>query len=224
MAGNLHHTLDFLRDLRNNNERTWFNANKKRYEQARAAFESIVSEVIGRFDGIDDLGGITAGDAMFRINRDVRFSPDKSPYKTAMGALLGTEGRKSTGRSYYLQIQPDGGSLLAGGLYAAMPDQLAAMRQAIAADARPLQEILAAPDFVKYFKTMDGEQVKTTPKGYSKDHPAIDLLRYKQFMATHPLTDEQVTGGDLVDHVLDVYRAMKPFVTYLYDVLGTNRA
>jgi uncharacterized protein (TIGR02453 family) len=224
MAGGLQHTLDFLRDLRNNNERTWFNANKKRYEQARSAFEAYVSQVIARFDGVDDLGGITAADTMFRINRDVRFSADKSPYKTAMGALLGTEGRKSTGRSYYLQIQPDGGSMVAGGLYAAMPDQLATMRRAIAVDTRPLQAILAAPDFVKYFKTMDGEQVKTTPKGYNKDHPAIDLLRYKQFIATHPLTDEQVTGGDLVDHVLEVCHAMKPFITYVYDVLGTNRA
>jgi uncharacterized protein (TIGR02453 family) len=219
MPAELHHTLDFLRDLRDNNDREWFTANRKRYEVARGAFEDFVAQVIERFDAVDDLGNLTPSEAIYRLNRDVRFSPDKSPYKTHMGALLGKEGRKSTGRIYYIQIMPDDQSLVAGGMYMVFPAQLDAIRRVIADDPQPLRDLLASDTFKKYFGTMNGEQLKTTPKGYSKDHPAIDLLRYKQFMADHPLTDAQVTAPDLIDHVLEVCTALRPFNTYLYDLV-----
>jgi uncharacterized protein (TIGR02453 family) len=163
MPASLKVSLDFLRDLRSHNNREWFQANRDRYEQARAAFESLAAELIAHFGEVDDLGSLSPADAIFRIHRDVRFSADKSPYKTNMGALLGKQGRKSTGRAYYFQIEPDGGSLAAGGLFMVSPQGLETVRQAIARDDRPLRDLIAAESFQRYFGTLGGEQVKTAP-------------------------------------------------------------
>lgn len=220
MPASLKVTLDFLHDLRNHNNREWFQANRARYEQARGVFETLTAGLIDRFAVVDDLGRLTPAEAMFRIHRDVRFSADKSPYKINMGALLGRQGRKTTGRAYYFQIEPDGGSLAAGGLFSVSPRGLEIVRQAIARDDRPLRELVAAESFQRYFEKMSGEQVKTAPRGYSPDHPAIDLLRHKQFEAVHWLADEQVLAEDLVDHLLDVFQALKPFAAYFVDLLG----
>jgi uncharacterized protein (TIGR02453 family) len=219
MPASLQYALDFLRDLRANNNREWFNKNRARYDKARAAYEDFVQAVIDRFDVVDDFGNLSAEQTMYRIHRDIRFSPDKTPYKTEMGALLGKEGRKSMGRSYYIHLQPDDNSFLATGLYMPSPAELEKVRRAIAEDSRPLRSILNAKDFKRYFGEMQGEQVKTAPKGYSKDDPDIDLLRYKQFMAVHPLTDQQMLADDLVDDVIERFKAMKPFADYLYGIL-----
>ncbi|HVO43848.1 MAG TPA: DUF2461 domain-containing protein [Aggregatilineales bacterium] len=216
---NLQSTLDFLRDLAENNNKAWFEEHRASYQKARSAFEDLTAEVIGRFDDVDDLYGVRPQDCMFRINRDIRFSKDKSPYKVQMGALIAPGGRKPTGRSYYVQVQP-GGSMIAGGLYDPDSKTVEKVRQQILADARPLRKLLAAPDFVKYFGTMQGETLKTAPAGYDKTHPAIDLLRYKQFVAIHDLTDEVACAPDFVGHVIQVCKALKPFVGYFYSITG----
>src|SRR5690606_9462911 len=130
-----------------------------------------------RFDVVDDLGGVTPSQCIYRIHRDVRFSPDKTPYKTWFGALLGKEGRKSTGRSYYFQVNPFGESIVAGGLFMTPREDLEKVRRAIAKDSRPLRNILDAASFKRYFGTVTGVQLKTAPKGYAKDHPDVDLLQ-----------------------------------------------
>ncbi|MFN8375679.1 MAG: DUF2461 domain-containing protein [Anaerolineae bacterium] len=219
MPQSLKTTLDFLDELRFNNHKTWFDENRKRYQQARAAFETLISEVMQRFETVDDLGSTTVADCMFRINRDVRFSKDKSPYKTQMGALIANGGRKASGRSYYVHIDPTG-SFLAGGAYAPSPPQLLAIRRHIANHPSEFNDILADKDFVRYFGTMQGEKLKTTPKGFEADHPALELLKYKQFLASHALREAQVLSDDLVPHIIDVFRAMKPFVGFLADALG----
>lgn len=219
MHASLQQTLDFLRDLQFNNNRAWFNENRKRYEAARAAAEQLTLDLVKQFGEVDDIGELSPSDAMFRLNRDTRFSPDKTPYKTNIGIVLGREGRKTTGRSYYVQIQPDGNSFIAGGLYMPSSEELAAVRQAIAEDSRPMRTILETESFKRYFGTMGGEQVKTAPKGYAKTHPDIDLLRYKQYLAVHHLTDEQVVADDLVDYIIEVCKALKPFASYFPDVL-----
>jgi uncharacterized protein (TIGR02453 family) len=212
--------LDFLRLLRDNNDRLWFEENRSQYEEARAAYEGVVEELIARFGSVDDIGGVTARECMFRINRDLRFSKDKSPYKVAMGALIGRRGRKSGARSYYFHVEPDGRSFLAGGLYDPTADQLGRMRHALAAGAKPLKQILKAPTFVRYFGGLAGDSLKTAPQGYPKDHPEIELLRRKQFLVTHPLGDDMVVSHVLVPHALRVFKAMKPFLLYIEDVLG----
>ena len=218
MPESLRDTLDFLRDLRANNSRAWFEQNRKRYDAARGHFELFISDLISGFGGIEDLGSISANDCIYRIYRDVRFSPDKTPYKTHMAAVIGDGGRKSLGRSYYLQIAPDD-SWVGGGFYAPSSDQLAKVRRSIADDPGELEAIIHEPDFVRYFGELEGESLKTAPMGYTRDHPAIDLLRRKQYLAGTSLGDAEVLAPDLTARVLTLCRALKPFLTYLNDAL-----
>lgn len=213
MTPDLLSAINFLEDLRFNNSREWFNANRKRYDEARGAFEALVAEVMDQFAPVEDLGKTTVKDCIFRVNRDVRFSKDKSPYKTNFGALIGNGGRKATGRTYYINLEP-GESFIAGGVYAPSPEELKRIREAIAADAKPLRKIIASKDFVHYFGELRGESLKTAPKGYAADHPDIDLLKRKQFLAFHPLSDDDLKRADLASHIVTVCKALKPFEGY----------
>ena len=212
--------LDFLRGLRENNNREWFEANRPRYEAARATFQQLVGELIDRFDAVDDLGGVTVKECVYRINRDLRFSKDKTPYKTAMTALLGRGGRRSLGRSYYFHLEPDGQSMLAGGLWDPTASQLAMMRSALAEDAEPFRNIIEAPDFIRHFGALSGDSLKTAPQGYDREHPQIELLRRKQFMAIHRFGDDLVDSQKLVPQVLTVFKALRPFAVYIESALG----
>ena len=212
--------LDFLTRLRDNNNREWFEANRASYGTARAAFLGLVGSIIDNFDSVDDLGDIGVKDCVFRINRDLRFSKDKSPYKTAMSALLGRSGRKSLARSYYIHIEPEGRSMFAGGLYDPSSAELEKLCQTLARDARPFKRLLAAPDFVSNFGSLSGDSLKTAPQGYSKGHPEIELLRMKQFIAARQLDDATVLAQDLVSLALGAFKAMKPFLVYLESSLG----
>ena len=207
--------LDFLRDLRDNNSRSWFEANRNRYEAARTAFEDLVAELLGAFGPVEDLTGVTVKDCVFRINRDVRFSKDKSPYKSTMSALLGPDGRKSAGRAYYLHLEPDGNSMLAGGFHDPSPEELGRIRQSLERDAGPFKKIIRSAAFAGNFGALEGESLKTAPQGYAKDHPDITLLRMKQFLAVHRLNDDLAVSGGLVPHAVKVFKAMKPFLTCL---------
>lgn len=207
--------LEYLRDLRENNCREWFEANRGRYEEARATFLGLVGEILSAFGPVDDLGGIDVKACVFRINRDVRFGKDKTPYKSTMSALIGPAGRKSGVRSYYFHLEPDGSSMLAGGLHSPEPGQLAAVREAIARDSRPLKRIIAAADFKRLFGDLAGESLKTAPSGYPKDHPDIELLRRKQFLAAHAMSDAFVRAGDITGRAIEAFSAMKPFLVWL---------
>src|SRR5919199_2897449 len=145
---NLKPTLDFLGKLKQNNNKAWFDANRARYEEARAQFEDFVQLLIAEINKFDDLGALSAKECIFRINRDIRFSKDKSPYKTNMGASIAPGGKKSTRQSYYVHIAPHDRSFLAGGLYMPTPEQLAKFRQAIDRDAARFKRIINAKDFV----------------------------------------------------------------------------
>src|SRR5260221_7037147 len=160
MAENLRKTLDFLRDLKANNNKLWFDQNRKRYDAAREHFEAFIGDVILSFSDIEDLGGVNPKDCLFRINRDVRFSLDKSPYKTNLGAVIGKGGRKPVGRSYYIQIEPDGYSFIAGGLHSPSPQQLAKVRQSIAKDSAKFKKIIHHSDFTRQFGSLRGEALK----------------------------------------------------------------
>lgn len=222
MPKSLQVTLDFLIDLRFNNSRSWFEENRARYEQARRSVEVLIEDIIRQFAPVEDLGKLTPKECMFRINRDVRFSKDKSPYKTAMGIVIGKGGRKSTERSYYLHIEPNDSAFIAAGVYDPSPEQLKAIRQAIAEKPEALQKIITAPDFVRYFKTLEGEKLKTAPKGFAADHPAIDLLKHKQFLASHPLTDADLLKDDLAAYFVQVCAALKPLETYFQNIINPS--
>ncbi len=211
-------TLNFLKDLNVNNNRDWFLANKNRYETAKAEFEQFIASLlleITRFDS--GIAHFTAKECIFRIYRDVRFSSDKSPYKTHFGAHVTPASRKSDIHSragYYIHIAP-GASMLAGGAYQPDPDWLRGIRNEIAHDAGPFRTILKAPAFKKYFETMEGEQLKTTPRDFPADHPEIELLRYKSFLATHKCADAQVIQSGFLEHATETFRALYPFNHYL---------
>lgn len=218
MSHDLQFTFSFLEDLRFNNNKTWFDENRKRYDQARAHFEALVGDVLQQFAPVEDVGKTIVKECVFRINRDVRFSKDKSPYKPNMSAVIAKGGRKTNERGYYLHLEP-GASMIAAGAYDPMPEHLKQIRAAIAADnGKKLTAIISHPDFKKYFGTMQGEALKTMPKGYATDHPAIDLLKQKQFIAIHKLNDADVLQENFTAHVINVCLALKPFERFFNDI------
>jgi uncharacterized protein (TIGR02453 family) len=211
--------LDFLSGLKQNNNKAWFEEHRAAYDTARTHFENFVDQLISEYGRIEDLGGITARDCIMRIYRDVRFSKDKSPYKTNMSATIAPGGKKSTSLGYYLHIQPHDETMIAGGLYMPTPEQLARFRAAIDRNAAPFKAIITDKEFKKYFGMLDGEKVKTVPQGYGRDHPEIELLRFKQVVVVHRSSDEMVLSSKFSTHVIKTFTAMKPFLDYLNAIL-----
>lgn len=211
-------TLSFLKALRKNNNRSWFQAHRAEYEAASLAFEGFVGALIDDLRPTEGLGGLTAKDCIFRIYRDIRFSKDKTPYKTHMGAYIAPGGRKLMKMGYYVQVSP-GDSMIAGGLHEPDPKRLDKFRQAIAGDARPFKKIVGGKAFRDYFGDLGGDKLKTAPRGYPKDHPEIDILRMKQVTAHHSIPDSEVLSGDVVKKTVDGFRKMKPLLAYL-DSIG----
>ena len=215
-------TFEFLAALQTHNTKAWFDAHRAEYDVAKQAFEALVETVIDEFRPIEDFEGLTPKDCLFRINRDVRFAKDKSPYKINFGASLARGGKRSRRMPYYIHLQPGDQSLLAGGLYMPTPEQIGKVRAAIAADSAPLRKLLRGKAFVENFGVVTDDtegRLKTAPKGYSRDHPDIDLLQFKQWAVIHPLTDKAVFALDLVAHTIKVFKAIKPLNDWLNAIL-----
>lgn len=211
--------FDFLGGLQKNNNKAWFEKNRSAYEAAKGSFEALVDQLIFDFGKVEDLKGIGAKECVMRIYRDVRFSKDKSPYKTNMGASIGPGGKKSLRLSYYLHLAPHNESMIAGGLHMPESRSLNKFRSAIDQDAIPFQSIISAKTFKQYFGTIEGEKLKTAPQGYVREHPHIELLRLKEVVAVHRLSDERVLSPKFESHVIQVFTAMKPFLDYLNSVI-----
>jgi len=208
-------TLDFLKKLKKNNNREWFNSNKQLYEDARYDFEKFAGELIDVITKFDkSLLGLDPKDCMFRIYRDVRFSKDKSPYKTNMGAVLYEGGRKSPKAGYYFHLSP-GECFYAGGLYMPQPDQLTALRRAVYTKFGGFEKILKNKEFKKYFGDIEGEKLKTTPKGFPKEHASSEYLKLKSYIAYSEVDDEKVLSKSILDYSSKVFKSMKPFIDFL---------
>ncbi|GGK79735.1 DUF2461 domain-containing protein [Rufibacter glacialis] len=204
-------TLAFIRDLRVNNQREWFEVNRSRYEDARQDFILFLTTLLqGATEFEPALEGQAPKDLMFRIYRDVRFSHDKRPYKDHICAYLAEGGRKTINPGFYLHISPNDGSFLAGGVWMPPAPELKAIRQEIDYNYQELKELLNAPAFKKYFVGLGGDKLKTTPKGYDSENPAITLLRHKSWNATYMLTDDVVTSDRLYEECLAAMQAVKP--------------
>ena len=212
---NMRPVLKFLQGLKRNNNRDWFEAHRPEYEAARAEFEKYVLALISALTRTESLGGVTPKDCIFRLNRDLRFTKDKTPYKPFMSAYIAPGGRKSRRMGYYVHIQPGDRSIFAGGLHEPEPPQILAWRRAIDRDARPFKKIASQASFRKYFGSVGGEQLKSAPKGYEKDHPELDLLRLKSITVTRALTDAQITSPRLIEESLATFKVMRPFLRYL---------
>ena len=205
------HILKFLVRLKENNNRDWFNAHKEEFLAVKAEFEILTQQLIDSLAIEDEaVRGLQAKDCIFRIYRDVRFSKDKSPYKTHLGAYINQGGRKGETCGYYFHLEP-GASMLAGGLYAPPAPILYEVRDAIYADNDEFKAIINAPEFKTTFGTMEGDKLKNGPKGFPKDFEDIELLKHKSFLATQAITDEDLIKEDFLVHSIDVFKIMKPF-------------
>ena len=216
---NFEPVLSFLNELSKHNNKPWFDQNRERYEKAREMFELFINFLIDEFRASDDLQDLTAKECISRIYRDIRFSKDKSPYKTNMWATIAPGGKKATRMGYHIALQPQGHSLVAGGMWEPRSEQLVKFRQVINHDASPFKEIIQARSFVDNFGQIEGEKLKTAPQGYDRTHPEIDLLQYKQIAAIHYYTDSQVLSNNFPDQVISNCRAMRPFLDYLNNLL-----
>lgn len=210
-------TLKFLKEIKQNNSKDWFDVHKNEYLFAKEEYATLVDSIIKGIRVFDkkisaDLKG---KDCLFRIYKDVRFSKDKTPYKTNFGASINPGGKKSLVAGYYLHIEP-GASFLAGGMYMPEPTMLQAIRQEIDYNPNPLLKIFKSASFKNYFKGLSDEgKLKTTPKGFDKDHPQIDLLRNKHFIVVYNLSDKQILDAKVSKLITDGFKAMHPFLEYL---------
>ena len=209
-------TLDFIKDLQQNNERDWFNQHKPRYEAAKKDFVELLEHLIeGASEFEPALKGQQAKDTMFRIYRDVRFSNDKSPYKTHICALLADGGRKTINPGYYLHISPNNQSFLACGLWMPPAPELKAVRQEIDYNFEEFRNIIESPEFKKQYPELEGEKLKTNPKGYDAENPAIDLLRHKSWNVTHMFTDKEVLSDKFYDTIISLMQTARPMINFL---------
>lgn len=218
-------TLDFIKDLKENNNREWFQANQKRYDSYKKEYKAITEAFIAEMATMDDsLKHLEFKDCSFRINRDIRFSKDKSPYKTNMGIWM-SEGNKNTNRAgYYIHIEP-GASFIAGGVHWPDAADLKRLRREIDGFHEELTEIVEDKEFKKIYNSLDSDEnntLKTSPKDYDKDHPAIEFLKLKSFTATAKLTDKEITDKNFVANTAKKLIVLKPLTEFINRALTTE--
>ncbi len=208
--------LDFLTQLKLNNNREWFQENKKWYEASKKEVENFISEMITEISEIDPSVQTPAlKDCMFRIFRDVRFGADKSPYKTNFGGFIARGGRRSKFPGYYFHFEP-GESMLAGGVYQPQPETLKLMRNEVYYHSPELKEIMGKPSFRKYFGHLgDFDKMKKAPKDFRADFPDIDLLKYRSYIVSQNIPDKIVTSDNYQKQIIDMVRELQPFMAFL---------
>lgn len=210
----------FLNDLSKNNNREWFNENKVRYTSAHEQVIGFADQLLNEMKTHDDIETISGKKSLFRIYRDVRFSKDKSPYKNHFSGRIARAGKALRG-GYYFHLEPDN-VLIAGGFFEPNKEDLLRIRQEIAADAQPLREILNKPEFKKTFGTLQGEQLKTAPKGFDKEHPDIDLINYKNFYVVSKFSNKEALSKDFSSLMSQRFAVLRPYLDYFSDVLTTD--
>ena len=215
-------TLHFLKKLKINNNREWFDSNKSEYLASKEIFEVFVSELIkgiNKFDKKVSLD-LKPKDCTFRIYKDVRFSKDKTPYKNNMSASINPGGKKSNIPGYYFHLEPEA-CFLAGGVYMPMPDDLKAIRQEIDYNPLPLINVLKSASFKKEFNGLDEEdKLKNPPKGFNKDHAHSEILKNKHFIVSRKFENKVILKKEGLSKTLDSFKAMYPFLDYLRKAIG----
>ena len=207
----------FLKKLEKNNNRDWFAEHKSDYVKAHEHFKAFAEKLNAGMQKQDHIEKMK----LFRIYRDVRFSKNKAPYKNSFSGGF-SRATKALRGGYYFHLQPGGNSMVGGGFWQPEASDLQRIREEIASDPAPFRKILSSASFKKHFGQLDGEQLKTAPKGYPKDHPDIDLLRYKSFIVSKYFTDEEVTSPGFADEILKYFKATRPFFDYMSEVLTTD--
>lgn len=209
--------LDFLKKLEKNNDREWFNDHKKEFktveERVKNAYHTLY-ESLKIHDEVDI-------PKLFRIYRDVRFSKDKSPYKTHFGGSFHRKKPQLRG-GYYLHIQPNNESFIAVGFWDPSKEDLLRIRKEFEMDGNTIRNMISQKSFKSTWGNFVGEELKTAPKGFDKEHSSIDLIRKKQFIFTRKFTDKEVISDDFIQKVDESFKAIRPYLNYMSDVLTTN--
>jgi len=208
--------LTFLKNLENNNNREWFTEHKPKFKNVEVDvkyFYNAVLESLQKHDDVDKL-------KMFRIYRDVRFSKDKTPYKTHFGGSF--HRRKPNLRGgYYLHIAP-GESFIATGFWGPVKEDLFRIRKEFEIDDSEIRTILENKKFKDVWGEFVGDEVKTAPKGFNKEHPAINLIKKKQFIFVKKFSDQEVLSPDFLNDVNNAFKAVRPYFNYMSEVLTTD--
>lgn len=209
-------SLDFLSELQQNNTREWFEEHKTIFKQEEKKLKEFYSSVLADLNLTDTIDKMK----IFRIYRDVRFSNDKTPYQSHRSVSFSRATEKLRG-GYYLRIAP-GKSMMGGGFFSPNPADLQRIRKEFETDDSEIREILADKKFKQFFGTLEGEEVKTAPRGFDVNHPAIDLIRKKSFVAIRNFTDEEVLADDFQDKLKESYLQLRPFFDFMSEVLTTD--
>lgn len=216
MAGLKKETLQFLKDLKKNNDREWFAKYKPRYESAYADWLGFTAELISGLSKIDKkiaAAKFQPKDCVFRIYRDIRFSKDKSPYKTNFAAEFSVNKGKWQVPGYYIHINPSEG-FMGGGAYMLEPVQLQALREELSLNGAKFKRIIGDRNFKKYF-TVEGDKLVNVPRGFEKDDPMAEYLKHKDLLASHNVTEKDVLSPKFSQHCIDVFKAMQPFIQFI---------
>ena len=205
----------FLKELQHNNNREWFAAHKQQYDYLRDTWLNDLQSLIAQMSDYDpSLRGVQAKDCAYRIYRDIRFSADKTPYKTYYSAVIGAKGRKTSKAAYYLHLQP-GKAGLYFGMWCPTPELLRSVRSLIDAEHQELSQLLNAPDFASRYQFEPFQTLKRMPAGFDVNHPMADMIKAKDFTWGYPRPDNYFTSGDWVKRVADDMRHAKPIIDFL---------
>lgn len=209
--------LEFFKQLENNNNRDWFNDHKDEFKAIETQVKKIYKTVFDALNTHDDVDKLK----LFRIYRDVRFSKNKLPYKTHFGGSFHRIKPKLRG-GYYLHIQPNNESFIATGFWEPAPADLLRIRKEFEMDDTEIRAILNDKTFNSVWGNFVGDEVKTAPKGFSKDHKAIDLIKKKQYIFIKKYTDSQVLSDNFITDVNQSFKAIRPYFDYMSEVLTTD--
>lgn len=212
-------TMSFLRELRENNNREWFIANKDAYDKAQANVKDFITALIAELTAFDPHinNEIKASKCLFRIYRDIRFSKDKTPYKTWFAAGISVDGRKLDGPEYYLHIGPEN-NFIAAGYWRPEKQHLEAIRQEIDYNSEELVKVLAEGDFTIADLSVE-DKLKRPPAGYTEDDPNIEVLKLKSFIIHRSLSDVEVTAPNALQNMVDIAKRIYPFKQFIHQAL-----
>ena len=209
--------FEFLKQLGKNNNRAWFSEHKKEYDAIAKENKKFVEDIYSELEQHDSLGSIH----MLRINRDIRFSKDKTPYKNNFGGGISRKKPMLRG-GYYIHLEPNN-TFVGGGFWGPNNEDLLRIRKEFEIDDSQIKKITSDKTFIKYFEELKGEDgVKTAPKGFDKNHPAIDLIKKKQYLAMRKFSDREVFSDGFHKEIISTFLAMRPFFDYMSDVLTTD--
>jgi uncharacterized protein (TIGR02453 family) len=207
--------IKFLNDLKNNNNRDWFNENKKYYQEAKSEFDQFVDQLIPEINKFDPrVGSLTAKETSFRIYRDIRFSKDKTPYKTHFGAFVAPGGRKSEMAGYYIHVSAEE-SFVGGGSHNPSGPNLKKIRSEIYYNFKEYTDIVSTKEFTQTFGEVSGDRLSRPPVGFPKDFEGIEVLKQKSFTVFQTATAKEITSPGFDRQVLKIFKAMHPFVEFL---------